>query len=486
MRPVLLALTFAGLLALASRYLAAAPYDPLAVLRSPRPADINAEAGVPPMCYTKTAGANPCWVCHVEPVPPNHRYDRRLQEEYAFSEYALTNRWTNLFRDRRAEVEATSDADILDYIRQDNYGPLRAALSRRQGYRGYVPDLDFSKGFDEDGFARDGSGWRALRFKPFPGTFWPSNGSSDDVFIRLPPVFRREYKTNLDILEAAVARPPGKSTILRQVYAGTDVKVVERRYPAGTEFLHTVRYLDPDEPTLLSRRMKEVRYSRKFEFPDDWALIRHYDREDDEKDRGRLPWFVGSPEEGFRNRLGWLYQGYIEDARGRLRVQTTEEHRTCMGCHTGLGVTVDSTFSFPRKVPGREGWRPQDLRGMRDVPQHGHAEPEVWAYFKRAGAGDELRANAELLARYFKDGSPDARAYAAAPDLAALLAPSRERALALNKAYRLIVREQSFAKGRDPVIAPAANVHREIRNGRTELAEFGRVYTDGSLWLDWK
>jgi hypothetical protein len=50
-------------------------------------------------------------------------------------------------------------------------------------------------------------------------------------------------------------------------------------------------------------------------------------------------------------------------------------------------------------------------------------------------------------------------------DISVLLFPSRERALTLNKAYRIIVDEQSFALGRDVTIAPARNVHRSIANG---------------------
>jgi hypothetical protein len=57
---------------------------------------------------------------------------------------------------------------------------------------------------------------------------------------------------------------------------------------------------------------------------------------------------------GLLNDFGWQLQGFIEDAEGRLRLQTQEEHLFCMGCHSNIGVTVDQTFSFPRKVPGKE------------------------------------------------------------------------------------------------------------------------------------
>src|SRR3546814_2792844 len=78
--------------------------------------------------------------------------------------------------------------------------PLRAALQRLPESRRprWIPDLDPAQGFDDTGFARDGSGWRAFRYKPFPGTFWPTNGASDDVLIRLPAIFRDRKSTRLN------------------------------------------------------------------------------------------------------------------------------------------------------------------------------------------------------------------------------------------------------------------------------------------------
>ena len=177
--------------------------------------------------------------------------------------------------------------------------------------------------------------------------------------------------------------------------------------------------------------------------------------------------FSGSAESGLYNDFGWMLQGYIEDEAGRLRLQTYEEHFACMGCHSATGVTLDQTFAFPRKVPGADGFRVQDLRGMVDAPQLGHRKPETLVYFERAGGGDEFRANAELSERFLGGGRVNARELQrAAPggdrDLAALLFPSRERALVLNKAYMALVREQKFELGRDAFAKPAENVHAEI------------------------
>jgi hypothetical protein len=512
-----------------------AAYDPLALAYASAGHYDNLEAGVPSMCYTKTAGvANPCWTCHTTPVFPNELIDRELQEEYAFSDVALTNHWSNLFTDRSAAINAISDDEALAYVRQDNYAALVTALKARSEYPGYVPDLDFELGFDVDGFAADGSHWRAIRYKPFLGTFWPTNGSTDDVLIRLPAAFRSDasgnysreiHKLNYAILEAAICADPaqtdaqlerevepvdeslagvdldGSGTVggmitrirgLPAAYAGGASGIAPRRflYPTGTEFLHTVRYIDPDAPSMIARRMKEVRYSRKNINPSDSERPKIYSREMNEKEEGRVPLYSGGPDVGLRNAFGWQLQGFIEDEKGRLRLQTHEEHVFCMGCHTSLGVTCDSTFTMPRKVPGAAGWRYQDLAGIPDVPQAGHSEPEILTYFKRVQGGDEFRANDEILARFFPGGVLDENAIrTAAPgggnDIRYLVAPSRSRALLLNKAYMALVRSQRFDLGRDTLIAPPANVHRQIQNGSTELGQIGKVFSDGRLWLDW-
>ncbi|MEO0460856.1 MAG: hypothetical protein AAF219_08430, partial [Myxococcota bacterium] len=140
---------------------------------------------------------------------------------------------------------------------------------------------------------------------------------------------------------------------------------------------------------------------------------------------------------------------------------------------------------------GAAGWGYQSLKGIPDVPQVGHEKPEILTYFERVGGGDEFRANTEMLDRFFKNGSVDeAKVLRAAPggpdDIRALILPSRDRALRLNKAYRALVREQSFIQGRDTVVSPTKNVHERIDNGDTGLARNSRVYSDGRLHLDWE
>lgn len=486
----------------------------------------NPEAPIPAQCYTRTGGqANPCWTCHTSRNGRNLKGDWGLQEQYAFSEAGRVNHWRNLHVDRRAEAAAIGDDEILAWVRQDNYSALRTAPAGG----GWRPDLDYVRGFDAAGFARDGSGWRAFVYKPFPGTFWPTNGAIDDVLIRLPTAFRQDaagqpstavYRANLAILEAALTVADtvpdarlrrrveavderaagldldgdGRLGIITEIrglprhYAGGAARVPVRRwlYPMGTEFLHSVRYLDPDAPGALPARLKELRYARKRYEPDDIGIELAYREAAQEKRVGRLPWFAGSAAAGLRNTLGWEYQGWIEDRDGRLRRQTLEEHYFCMGCHGGIGITQDSSFGFPRKVPGAAGWGWQRLDGLPDAPQAGHPQGEYRSYLERVGGGDEFRANDEVLRRFLPAGQPDAAAFSALErDIGSLILPSRERALALDKAYLALVRSQSFEQGRDTLLAPATQVLDRVENGDTGLRASGRVYSDGRLWLDW-
>ncbi|HVT35120.1 MAG TPA: hypothetical protein VHE37_06040, partial [Nevskiaceae bacterium] len=464
-----------------------------------------------------------------------------LQRQYAFTPDGLTNHWTNEFADRSAAMAAISDADALAYIRQDNYTPLLQAMQQPMAYYGWRPDLDLEQGFDAEGYARDGSWWRAFRYKPFLGTFWPTNGSTDDVIIRLPAAYytgsdgrpsRAIYKINLAIAEAAmtVSDAVADADVVRTVepvsedLAGMDLDgdghiggmvttirglpahyvanlgtagspqyppVLRWQYPAGTEFLHTVRYIDPDAPDLLSVRLKEVRYALKFATlsSGDYNFI--YGEEARDASNGLPPSFGGTALTGLNNNFGWLLDAFIEDEQGRLRLQTYEEHFYCLGCHSGIGVTADFTFGFPRKVPGALGWGHQSIAGMQDVAQAGQLDPEILTYFRRVGGGDEFRSNDEISARFFPGGTLDeATVRRAAPggdqDLAFLLAPSRTRALALDKAYMALVREQSFVHGRDAVLAPRTNVYPLIAgNGDTGLSSGVGVFDDGRIWLAW-
>lgn len=507
---------------------------------------VNQAAYIPSQCYTVTQDStgvhNPCYSCHQSSVKPNYSNDSDLQETYSFPSYADTNNWTNLFVDRSARVAEISDSGILGYVRQDNYKdssgniilagkladvPAGWDFNGDGEWSGYIPDCYFS--FDSDGFDRtaggDYTGWRAYAYAPFLGTFWPTNGSADDVLIRLPEDFRRDangsfslevYKLNLAIVESLIkmrdtAIDPvdesvygidldgdgvlGTASVVKYDWAPTQgiymhyvglagVKeqagtyhVAAGLFPEGTEFLHSVRYLnvtDGGEVTMASR-MKELRYARKKTWYTYSALELAHQEEVKEKHDfpDRLETFIGNVESGISNGKGWTYQAFIEDADGGLRPQTYEETLFCMGCHTGLGATVDSIFTFSRKFApasyqrGWYHWTQKDLSGTPEqTTDYGAAgtQYEYSYYLTQNHSGDEFRENSEVKDKFFNpDGSvKQDMINALHSDVTVLLIPSAERALAMSKAYRVIVSDQSFVYGRDASVVPSANVYRSI------------------------
>jgi len=489
----------------------------------------NAEAAIPPQCYTKTEGRhNPCYTCH-------QVYDRRLRDRlnqlddgglqgsYTFSEVGVENHWTNLFVDRRKWVESISDGAIQTYVAQENFSTLDERLKAR-GWDGYIPDLkDYHLGasaFDERGLARDGSAWVAFNYKPFPGTFWPTNGSTDDVVMRLPPEFRTlngafhrdTYYVNLSLVELTLKglsqltlwdvdernlgvdlNGDGKMAVtseivLRDHYVGDaqHVAVDFEQFPAGSELLHSVRYLglDAAERVVIPPRMKELRYMKKVAVLSREVLRSRFDGERKEKRLGELPAYVARGDQGLDNALGWYVKGFIEDYEGDLRPQTLEEDMYCMGCHKAISTTIDSTFSLPRKVPGGAGWGYIDLVGMKDTPNIGEAGGEILNYLRRVGGGSEFRANPEMQELWFDERGNVREAAVKAADVMTLTFPSAERARILNKAYTQIVRHQSYRLGRDASIDVSDNVFAAVEEHAEPLrAEHRRFGWD--LRLDW-
>ena len=494
----------------------------------------NREAVIPPQCYTKTEGAfNPCYVCHQNHIPgrENRMNDGHLQRAYSFSDAGMSNRWRNLFEDRTSRVAAISDDAIRSWINTDNFSELADRLEAAN-FQGYIPRLanlaDGAAAFDAEGFAKDGSGWVAFQYKPLPSTFWPTNGSMDDVMIRLPQKFRetREtqetvngqmsravYLANLAIVEMAIkglesiSCPPideaeiGQdlsgdgmlgitSHVLRPasyVGAAHDEVVVAHVYPVGTEFLHTVRYIGVNGNGYItpSRRMKEVRYMRKRDFLTPRELASFYDEEYQEKIEGTLPHYPDRGQAGLYNKMGWLLQGFIEDKDGRLRFNIYEENMYCMGCHNTVGSSIDKTFSLPRKVDGAPGWGYIQLRGMPDVPSIGEQQGEILTYLERVGGGSEFRSNPEMEQRwYHTDGLVNKQAVLAAPDVYTLIAPSPERALLLNKAYKTVVEDQDFIHGREVSVSPPQNVYERVDNTTAPTLPLDKIYT-WDIRLDW-
>jgi hypothetical protein len=487
----------------------------------------NREAIIPPQCYTRTEGRfNPCYVCHQNALAEreNVMNDGGLQAAYSFSAVGVKNHWLNLHEDRQKAIAAISDESIRAWIAGDNYSELAPRL-RDAGFKGWIPDLaglsDGAAAFDDAGFARDGSGWVAFNYKPFPSTFWPTNGSTDDVMIRLPVAFRQAadgtpskavYQANLAILEGLIKQLASVTTVaLDERFLNTDLDadgtlsvaheirdfshfvgaatahyLQPGLYPQGTEFLHTVRYLgfNPDDTIRPSRRMKEVRYMVKDSMLIPIAVQTAYEEEGFEKDAGYLPGYIKRGPRGLDNAMGWTLQGFIEDRSGRLRAATHEETFFCMGCHSSIGSTIDKTFSFARKVDGRQGWGYITLQGMHDVPNRGETIGEIETYLERVGGGDEFRSNSEMQKRWFAADGSLQRDLVRAADVYTLITPSASRALALNKAYLTIVKDQDFIFGRDATVVPPVNVYRDIENGATPTLPQRYVYR-WDLRLDW-
>ncbi|MBN2606603.1 MAG: hypothetical protein JXR47_04630 [Thiotrichales bacterium] len=511
---------------------------------------------IPPQCYTKTEHKvstgqvarvhNPCFACHTQSLAPNFADDADLQLSYDFPASMHRNPWSNLFKDRRPQIAKISDQKIVSYIQQNNYQhqgrflldekltahlPKAWDVNQDGRWNGYLPDAYFH--FDHQGFdkAPDGklTGWRAFGYRPFMGAFWPTNGSTDDVLIRLSKPFQQDekgrfslavYKLNLAIVEAMIQRRYVPISPVDETQYGVDLnrngkldmadKVVYRwaplkgqnmsyvgqakslqqagkvhlaagLYPEGTEFLHTVRYIafDQQGDVVLSPRMKEVRYARKVAWNTYFQLRNAAMSEVKEADDfpERLRRVQGNEETGLYNGQGWVYQGFIEDQQGALRPQTYQETLSCIGCHSGIGATTDSSFAFPRKLGEthfQQGWFHASQHSLKNVADKlvevdGKAIGEFANYLLQNHSGNEFRDNNEVEAKFFdKHGQlkPQAKKHLE-KDIAYLLWPSLQRAMQLNKAYKVIVDEQSFERGREAHIAPLnKTVYQQVKEGQ--------------------
>lgn len=236
--------------------------------------------------------------------------------------------------------------------------------------------------------------------------------------------------------------------------------------------------------------MKKLRFQDRDELREIYRELNedHEDAAHDDEDHGDdhaddvLPGFADTGH-GLKNDFGWLVLGFIEDQQGQLRPQTKEEQLFCMGCHSTIGSTIDQTFAFPRKVTGSQGWGYIDLEGMADAPNMGELDGEILTYFERVGGGSEFRNNPEMQARWFTEGGEVKREKVEAADVYDLITPSPERALRLNKAYRVIVEEQSFIHGRDATVTPPENVFERIDPDNAPLPEEHQYEWD--IRLDW-
>ncbi len=302
--------------------------------------------------------------------------------------------------------------DMQGYIREDNWS---AAFAARPGsplewdpgvdspFR-LLPGLDPADlPADSDGFVRsakrengrfeDGNGWitgwRAINFMPY-GIFTPHAGSVSGIYIRLPKRFMQDvdgkfdlavYSNNLGLLERAIQDRLQSSDPSYYLGAASAVMVQRGLYPVGTEFAHPLHYVDVAAdgsdtgispfPGTRSRRVKELRYMYKYtEWNPDSVAPGNKEEE--------APPYANSSQGWIVNNAGWYLAGFIEKADGVLRPQSADELMQCMGCHSGnlfpsdiaygeftsgTGNTIDSTWSFPRKFAGAQGWREMDYLG---------------------------------------------------------------------------------------------------------------------------
>ncbi len=300
--------------------------------------------------------------------------------------YVRQDNWRTAYRRARGNGDRTwdnrsskdSDLRLLPALDPDNLYPYQPGDPTDEGRHGYI---------DPEGFVRDRdngyTGWRAINFFPY-AIFTPLTGSVSGIYIRLPrPFMTLRGKVNIEVLRKNLALleqniKDGKPR--RGFYYGDaqGVPVQKGFYPVGTEFAHPLHYVDlnadgetgadldgvMDEqnmdfefPGTRSKRLKELRYLYKW---------KHVGLEDIAAEEEQRPVVIGKKWQGWiDNKAGWILAGYIEDRKGALRPQTTEELLQCLGCHSSVGTTVDSVWSLQRKLPGPRGWGEMDYGGYR-------------------------------------------------------------------------------------------------------------------------
>lgn len=510
---------------------------------------------------------------------------------WPFTPNGSINPWENTLHPERldAALAATGqDAaawDMAAWVRQDNW---TAARARRPGdprqwdgarlddpFRLFpaLNPADLPAG--DDGFVRsatpagaffdDGrgwiTGWRSVNFTPY-GIFTPLTGSVSGIYVRLPERFMRDaggrfdlatYAANLDLLSQAVQDRLTDAS--PRTYAGgaADDPLLPGLYPIGTEFAHPLHYVDvaadgskgaPSRyPGARAERVKEIRYMYK---------IRRFDPEygGPQMKEESAPAYANSREGWIDNGAGWMLAGWIEDAGGALRPQTPSELVQCVGCHSGhmpqpetggwpdfqsgVGVTVDSTWALPRRLPGADGWREMDSMGYRAPPEDdgigtaGRSDPVnrklgvgEFRHFLESVVGVSLygdmpasverwlaatiRADAGYSADWPRLPLDDAAAYQAAQAAratllreltargghldargnlqGALLYPPESHALEAARRYRKVVATQRHDFGKDVFPATPASF-RYFRTDDGFAHQDGRAYRVGEVITD--
>jgi hypothetical protein len=413
-----------------------APYKPA----------FNEEPSIPAQCWIETGYGtqNACLYCHTDYLATiKHGNAFPLGEDqilYSFPSPDLNKvLWRNtifpqeIITRLKQEGIALSDPEDTAYVRIDNWQPvfdnaragsttrwlnpvaddylLFPALNPRHlfPFNETNPTGNGTHGFvDKNGFVRDEksgfTGWRAVNFFPY-GIFTPLTGSVSGIYIRLPKPFmtrdnqfnRAVYEKNLELLEANIKnRSTGQTHYFGDA---SQLPLTCGFFPEGTEFAHPLHYVDLNAdgqvgnivdgvvgnigpayefPGTRSRRLKEMRYMYKYKEVgiEDITEDAHYDSI-----------VIGHEGQGWvDNNAGWLLSAYIEDRRGNLRPQTTEELMQCIGCHGKVGNTVDSVWSFQRKLPGKDGWKEMDY-GAYDSSRPGESRLQDYVH-KDSGMGE--------------------------------------------------------------------------------------------------
>jgi hypothetical protein len=470
---------------------------------------------IPSQCYARSERHDGqlmqgCYVCHTKGKSPNYVDDSDLQLRYDFPEPARQNPSTNLFVDRRKKAATISEQSVWNYVRTVNYFP---------GTNEGNWKLDAYFHFDNQGYDRDPhgrpSGWRAFAFAPLPGAFFPTNGgSAGDVLIRLPIAYQQNekgeldldiYSMNLAILRSLIQRidvpikevdehvvgvdlnrngtldkatkivfvwNPRKHIALQFVGKAKNLRNVDGLaarpglFPQGTEFLHSVRYLDVQNDTVvMAARFKELRYAKKVRMLNYSDLENQARQEKKEADDfpDRLEQFYPNSGQGIATGKGWVLQALIEDQHGKLRAQTNEELRYCVGCHRGIGKTTDGIFSFARMPLAwqfQEGFFHWSQHGLTHLPEPRltNGGYEYSEYLERS-KGSDYHDNPEIIDKFWdKQGKKIDTAFQELhSNIGLLLLPSRIRALELNRAAMILAQEQSYPMGREATLFPPPN-----------------------------
>lgn len=522
-----------------------------------------------------------------------------LTAEYAFAALnhpfqpnGSINPWENtLFPEKlRAAVTAAGHDpaawDMAAWVRQDNWS---AAVARRPGdarlwdsgakgdpFRLFPALSPADLPADVDGFVRsdrqegavfhdgDGwiTGWRSVNFVPH-GIFTPLTGSVSGIYIRLPQHFMRDaegrfniatYGANLDLVAAAVSDHLPADAPATYHGAAADIPVQPGLYPQGTEFAHPLHYVDTAAdgsdgapgrfPGARADRVKEIRYMYKIRrFDPDYAGPGIKEES--------APAYASRDEGWIDNGAGWILAGWIEDAQGALRAQTPSELTQCVGCHSGhepqretggwetfqsgVGVTIDSTWAMPRRLPGAAGWGENTAMGYRapqtagGIGRASYADPinramqtGEFAHFLKHVVGVSLygdmpasveaflsrtiRANQGYSADWPALKSDAAQDYLAAQRLraqllkeltakrahlddegnlaGALLYPPQAAALGAARGYRMVVATQRYDFGKD-VFPDTPVTFRYFRGPETAFPhQDGRPYGVGEIVVD--